>query len=158
MACFRSSWVRACRCERGIDFNRGKRSPNWITWFPAFCPTSYRYISHNFQVAPFGGVKQSGLGREGSKYGMDDYLEVGIQTCKLFVTLIRAHLFYRCCRSSMCAWETWVNAWSRAFASTWTKMNRVHVRVLVRWQGYIVGIPSCKKMVQRVRGGSWRIQ
>ncbi len=25
--------------------------------------------------APFGGVKQSGLGREGSKYGMDDYLE-----------------------------------------------------------------------------------
>jgi len=27
-------------------------------------------------VAPFGGVKQSGLGREGSKYGMDDYLEV----------------------------------------------------------------------------------
>ena len=26
--------------------------------------------------APFGGVKQSGLGREGSKYGMDEYLEV----------------------------------------------------------------------------------
>ncbi len=26
--------------------------------------------------APFGGVKQSGLGREGSKYGMDDYLEI----------------------------------------------------------------------------------
>jgi len=26
------------------------------------------------EVAPFGGVKQSGLGREGSKYGMDDYL------------------------------------------------------------------------------------
>jgi len=25
--------------------------------------------------APFGGVKQSGLGREGSKYGLDDYLE-----------------------------------------------------------------------------------
>jgi succinate-semialdehyde dehydrogenase/glutarate-semialdehyde dehydrogenase len=25
-------------------------------------------------VAPFGGVKQSGFGREGSKYGMDDYL------------------------------------------------------------------------------------
>lgn len=30
------------------------------------------------QVAPFGGVKQSGLGREGSKYGMDEYLEVKI--------------------------------------------------------------------------------
>ncbi|MEL6235141.1 MAG: NAD-dependent succinate-semialdehyde dehydrogenase [Pseudomonadota bacterium] len=27
-------------------------------------------------VAPFGGVKQSGLGREGSKYGVEDYLEV----------------------------------------------------------------------------------
>ncbi|HZX83593.1 MAG TPA: NADP-dependent succinate-semialdehyde dehydrogenase [Reyranella sp.] len=28
------------------------------------------------EVAPFGGVKYSGLGREGSKYGIDEYLEV----------------------------------------------------------------------------------
>ncbi|THU67800.1 hypothetical protein C4D60_Mb05t28500 [Musa balbisiana] len=28
------------------------------------------------EVAPFGGFKQSGLGREGSKYGMDEYLEI----------------------------------------------------------------------------------
>lgn len=28
------------------------------------------------EVAPFGGVKQSGIGREGSRYGMDDYLVV----------------------------------------------------------------------------------
>lgn len=27
-------------------------------------------------AAPFGGVKQSGSGREGSKYGLDDYLEI----------------------------------------------------------------------------------
>ncbi|MGN5480439.1 NAD-dependent succinate-semialdehyde dehydrogenase [Cupriavidus basilensis] len=27
------------------------------------------------EVAPFGGVKQSGLGREGSRYGMEEYLE-----------------------------------------------------------------------------------
>ena len=28
------------------------------------------------EVGPFGGVKQSGMGREGSKYGVEDYLEV----------------------------------------------------------------------------------
>ena len=30
----------------------------------------------SMEVAPFGGIKQSGLGREGSKYGLDEYLEV----------------------------------------------------------------------------------
>jgi succinate-semialdehyde dehydrogenase/glutarate-semialdehyde dehydrogenase len=28
------------------------------------------------EVAPFGGVKQSGLGREGSRHGIEEYLEI----------------------------------------------------------------------------------
>ena len=32
------------------------------------------------EMAPFGGVKESGQGREGSKYGMDDYLEIKSMT------------------------------------------------------------------------------
>lgn len=41
----------------------------------------YGIVGHNTGLisnaaAPFGGVKQSGLGREGSKYGIDEYLEM----------------------------------------------------------------------------------
>ncbi|TCU05407.1 NAD-dependent succinate-semialdehyde dehydrogenase [Rhizobium sullae] len=41
----------------------------------------YGMVGHNTgqisnEAAPFGGVKQSGLGREGSRYGIDDYLEI----------------------------------------------------------------------------------
>ena len=28
------------------------------------------------EVAQFGGIKQSGFGREGSKHGLDEYLEI----------------------------------------------------------------------------------
>lgn len=37
------------------------------------------------EVAPFGGVKESGLGREGSRFGMDDYLDI-----KLICTAVSA--------------------------------------------------------------------
>jgi succinate-semialdehyde dehydrogenase/glutarate-semialdehyde dehydrogenase len=30
----------------------------------------------SMEVAPFGGMKSSGIGREGSKYGIDEYLEI----------------------------------------------------------------------------------
>ena len=30
------------------------------------------------EVAPFGGMKQSGIGREGSKYGMEEFLEIRV--------------------------------------------------------------------------------
>jgi succinate-semialdehyde dehydrogenase/glutarate-semialdehyde dehydrogenase len=39
------------------------------------------------EIAPFGGVKESGIGREGSRYGLDDYLEIkyvlmgGLRNC-----------------------------------------------------------------------------
>ena len=28
------------------------------------------------EVAPFGGIKESGIGREGSKYGLEDFVEI----------------------------------------------------------------------------------
>jgi succinate-semialdehyde dehydrogenase/glutarate-semialdehyde dehydrogenase len=28
------------------------------------------------EVAPFGGMKASGMGREGSKYGIEEYVEI----------------------------------------------------------------------------------
>ncbi|AQK60321.1 Succinate-semialdehyde dehydrogenase mitochondrial [Zea mays] len=48
--------------------------------FTKSIPRSWR-VSESLEyglvgVAPFGGVKQSGLGREGSKYGIDEYLEL----------------------------------------------------------------------------------
>ncbi len=35
-----------------------------------------QYGTVSMEAAPFGGVKQSGLGREGSAYGIVEYLEL----------------------------------------------------------------------------------
>jgi succinate-semialdehyde dehydrogenase/glutarate-semialdehyde dehydrogenase len=42
----------------------GMRTPNrWI-------------LRSSTEIAPFGGMKESGIGREGSKYGIEEFLEV----------------------------------------------------------------------------------
>lgn len=58
-----------------IKFICGKQ--RHFTVYTQFCSQNHASkFDHLLQVAPFGGFKQSGLGREGSKYGMDEYLEV----------------------------------------------------------------------------------
>ena len=37
---------------------------------------SVNHLTASFAETPFGGVKESGLGREGSHLGLDDYLEI----------------------------------------------------------------------------------
>ena len=44
------------------------------TWNTALWGVNEGIIST--EMAPFGGVKESGTGREGSKYGIEDYLEI----------------------------------------------------------------------------------
>lgn len=63
------------------------------------------------KVAPFGGVKQSGLGREGSKYGMDEYLEASYQTLTVIDFILKSRklitaLLLRGCSLNMSAWGT----------------------------------------------------
>ncbi|MGE3994796.1 MAG: NAD-dependent succinate-semialdehyde dehydrogenase, partial [Variibacter sp.] len=62
LACyfFTKDLGRAFRVAEGLDYGQVGVNAGVITT----------------EVAPFGGVKESGLGREGSKYGWDDYVNV----------------------------------------------------------------------------------
>ena len=51
---------RAWRISEGIEFGM----------------VGVNEVAITSEVIPFGGVKESGLGREGSQYGVDDYLEL----------------------------------------------------------------------------------
>ena len=46
----------------------------FIDWFAGMVGVNTGLMST--EVAPFGGVKESGLGREGSHHGIEEYLEV----------------------------------------------------------------------------------
>jgi hypothetical protein len=41
-----------------------------------FDPSIFQLRTLTLTSSSFGGIKQSGLGREGSKYGLDDYLQL----------------------------------------------------------------------------------
>ncbi len=54
--------------------NQVKTETRKVTW-PTWKETWMTGLISN-ELAPFGGIKSSGLGREGSKYGIEDYLEI----------------------------------------------------------------------------------
>ncbi len=43
---------------------------------PLVCTISLAQYVNSIEVAPFGGMKQSGIGHEGSKYGIEEYVEI----------------------------------------------------------------------------------
>jgi len=58
-----------------------KSSVNDAQWTSEYKQLQFGMVGLNsgtvsLEMAPFGGVKESGFGREGSKYGIDDYLQV----------------------------------------------------------------------------------
>ena len=69
-----SAYERGLR-DRGRLLREGSRDRAWYEALEAGIIGINEGIISTAE-APFGGVKQSGLGREGSKYGIEDYLEV----------------------------------------------------------------------------------
>jgi succinate-semialdehyde dehydrogenase/glutarate-semialdehyde dehydrogenase len=58
--CYTQNMGRSWRVARALDYGM----------------VGINEVAITSEAIPFGGIKESGMGREGSKYGMDDYLEL----------------------------------------------------------------------------------
>ena len=65
--------VNACFFTSAVKNDKTDES-QWCEWTSLIMGANTGLIST--AGAPFGGVKESGVGREGGKHGMDEYLDV----------------------------------------------------------------------------------
>ena len=75
MACHQTRYFgqlyTGARIFKNILKNKGEECPKNCDLIPIFSASS-----QSCPEAAFGGVKESGIGREGSKYGIDEYTEM----------------------------------------------------------------------------------